>query len=793
MTSTDHVRRALADRYRLEREIGHGGMATVYLAEDLKHQRRVAIKVLLPELAAMLGEERFLNEIRVTANLQHPGIVPLYDSGAADGFLYYVMPYLDGESLRDRIDREGPLPVDEAIGIALGVAAALAYAHERGVIHRDIKPANIMLQAGVPLVSDFGIALAMDAAADERITSTGLSLGTPSYMSPEQAAGDRSVRATTDVYALACVLYEMLTGSPPFTGPNMPAVIAKLMTERPVPLRAHRDTIPVHVEAAVDKALARIPADRFQGVTAFASALAAGPRGAEPLVAAPVSGAGTRRVPRVPVMVATVALAALIVAGVVFFRPNAAPTTPSADAAADQRPTLAVLSFEDLSPGRDQSYFSDGISEEILSALSRIRDLRVAARSTALTYTGRDLDLRQVGQDLGVGYLLTGSVRKDGDQLRISAELVNVTDGFRLWSQTYDRRLQNVFAIQSEIAQAIADTLRIPLGLAPEDLVVPTVDMTAHDFYLSGRAALRRRGRGVLEAVRFFEASIARDSQWSPAWAGLAEAWAIRPLYEGNAGESMDSTVWATSLESAASAARRALALDPRSSAARVALGSVHRDRWEWQAAEREFLQALELDPDNHEAHTQYAELLWGTGREVEALREAERALALDRAPVRLDTWGFTLYMNRRYTEAEAALEEGIAIDTTGDLHFLRTVLGRQMLFDGRYQEALRRFAYYLPDTAAYRMQGEALERKDASRMPTDIRRTYAQAWMLLGEDEKALDALEADVFSLPFRVKYNVWDPYLAPLHDTPRFRDIILQHVNQRGVVADYDRTAR
>jgi len=272
--STPRLTEALADRYRLERELGAGGMATVYLADDLKHGRRVAIKVLRPELAAVLGAERFVQEIRTTAQLQHPNILPLFDSGEAAGFLYYVMPYVEGETLRNRLDRVRQLEVDEAIEIASSAAAALSYAHEHGVIHRDLKPENILLQSGQALVADFGIALAISHAGASRLTETGLSLGTPHYMSPEQAAGDRHIDARSDVYALGCVTYEMLVGDPPHTGSTVQAIMAKALSEKPPSIRVTRDAVPRHVEAAVSKALAKLPADRFSTAKQFADALA---------------------------------------------------------------------------------------------------------------------------------------------------------------------------------------------------------------------------------------------------------------------------------------------------------------------------------------------------------------------------------------------------------------------------------------------------------------------------------------------------------------------------------------
>ncbi|MDH5284235.1 MAG: serine/threonine protein kinase, partial [Gemmatimonadota bacterium] len=264
---------ALADKYRLERELGQGGMATVYLAQDIKHNRRVAVKVLRPELAAVIGAERFLSEITTTANLQHPHILPLFDSGEADGFLFYVMPYVEGETVRDRISREKQLPVDDAVRITTEVAAALDYAHRHGVIHRDIKPENILLHDGSALVADFGIALAVSTAGS-RMTETGMSLGTPHYMSPEQAMGEREITARSDVYALGCVLYEMLTGDPPFTGSTAQAIVARVVTENPRPMVPQRQTIPAHVEAAVLTSLQKLPADRFKTAAEFAEALA---------------------------------------------------------------------------------------------------------------------------------------------------------------------------------------------------------------------------------------------------------------------------------------------------------------------------------------------------------------------------------------------------------------------------------------------------------------------------------------------------------------------------------------
>ena len=306
---------ALEGRYRIERELGEGGMATVYLAEDLKHNRKVALKVLKPELAAVVGAERFLAEIQVTANLQHPHILPLFDSGEADNFLFYVMPYVEGETLQDRIDREKQLPVDEAVALASKVAGALQHAHEHGVIHRDIKPGNILLQGGEPVVSDFGIALAVGAAGSNRLTETGLSLGTPYYMSPEQATGDQVVGASTDTYALGSVLYEMLVGEPPYPGTTAQAVLGKIIAGKPVSASEHRPSIPANVDAAIRKALEKLSADRFTAARDFAKALSdSGFRhGEEPAV-----GVGAGRGLWHPLQIATTGLALVLALGFVW-------------------------------------------------------------------------------------------------------------------------------------------------------------------------------------------------------------------------------------------------------------------------------------------------------------------------------------------------------------------------------------------------------------------------------------------------------------------------------------------
>jgi serine/threonine-protein kinase len=409
------LRTVLADRYTMDRELGQGGMASVFLAQDQKHHRKVAIKVLKPELAAALGRERFLREIETAAGLNHPHVLPLHDSGEADGFLYYVIPYVEGESLRERLDRERQLPLEDALQVAREVADALSYAHSHNILHRDIKPGNILLSAGHALVTDFGIARAITATGGGQLTEVGALVGTPAYMSPEQVDGSQYIDGRADIYSLGCVLFEMLVGEPPFRGSSLTAVIAnRLSSPMPSP-RAFRQLVPEAVDAAVRKAMADLPADRFATVAQFAEAL------------------GTTR-----------------------------PSGPTLVAVPDR--SIAVLPFKNQSSDPESEYFSDGIAEEIINALAQLPGLHVAARTSSFAFKGKGADIAEVGAKLKVATVLDGSVRKAGNRVRITAQLVNVSDGYHLWSERYDSELDDVFAIQDHIARAIAQRFEVMLA-----------------------------------------------------------------------------------------------------------------------------------------------------------------------------------------------------------------------------------------------------------------------------------------------------------------------------------------
>ncbi|HEU4630814.1 MAG TPA: protein kinase [Gemmatimonadaceae bacterium] len=535
--SVDGLRAALAPRYRVERELGRGGMATVYLATDLRHDRPVALKVLHPELATTLGAERFEREIRLAARLQHPHILTVHDSGEAAGLLWFTMPYVEGESLRARLDRERQLPVEDAIRIAGEAAQGLEYAHRHGVVHRDVKPENLLLtEDGSTLVADFGISRAL-APDGVKLTATGISLGTAAYMSPEQAAGERDVDARSDVYSLATVLYEMLAGEPPFAAPTPQATIARRFTDTPRPLRELRETVPEHVERVVQAALARTAADRVPTARAFAEALhppvTAGTAAmagvvpaAPPTAAGPAVGAGGWR--RLSPALAMLLAGLVLGAGILFAWRSSHSSGP-----ADGPPRLAVLPFENVGDSAD-AYFADGITDAVRGKLTALPNVAVIARTSSEEYAHTDKPPDEIARELGVRYLLTGTVRwaRNGDgpsRVQVSPELVEVDgDGAprSTWQRSFDAPLTDVFQVQSEIAGQVASALDVALSPTDQRRLAerPTQDMAAYDLYLKAEAAAVNRDPASLgRAVELMEQAVALDSTFGIAWARLAE------------------------------------------------------------------------------------------------------------------------------------------------------------------------------------------------------------------------------------------------------------------------------
>ncbi|MDP9177354.1 MAG: protein kinase [Gemmatimonadota bacterium] len=577
----ERLRGALSQTYTIDRELGRGGMATVYLAQDCKHERLVALKVLHPDLAASLGPDRFLREIKTAARLNHPHILALHDSGEADGFLYYVMPYVEGESLRERLDREQLLPVEEAVHHARSIASALDFAHRQNIVHRDIKPENVMLYEGEAMVMDFGIAKAVSAAGTDTLTQTGMMVGTPAYVSPEQAAGETNLDGRSDQYSLACVLYEMLAGERAFSGPTAQAVLAKRFTETVKPVRSVRSNVPENVDMALTKALSTQPEGRFRTSAMFAQALLS------PSLSTPTD----------------------------------AETVPQPVVSAAK--SIAVLPFSNMSADAESEYFTDGMAEEIINALSKIQTLRVTSRTASFAFRGKSEDIAEIGQKLKVSTFLEGSVRRMGNRIRITAQLINVADGYQLWSEKYDRELEDVFAIQDDISQAIVKALRVILTEDEKKAIEKTrkVNVEAYDYYLRGRQHIHQLSRKSLETARkMFRRAIEIDPEYALAHAGLADCSSI--LY-------MKVDARESNLTQGDSASQRALELDPDLAEAHVARGLAVSLRKNFDEAEREFETAMRLDPKLFEAAYYFARARMSQGRYAEAAKLFERACVL--------------------------------------------------------------------------------------------------------------------------------------------------------------------
>ncbi|HUL70958.1 MAG TPA: protein kinase [Gemmatimonadales bacterium] len=647
---------ALRDRYQVERELGHGGMATVYLARDLKHNRPVAIKVLRPELAAALGSERFLREIELSARLTHPHILPLHDSGDAGGFLYYVMPYVEGESLRDRLTREKQLPLEDALRITGEVADALSYAHDHDIVHRDIKPENILLESGHAVVADFGIARAITAAGGDKLTETGLAVGTPAYMSPEQGMGEPQLDRRSDVYALGCVVYEMLAGTPPFTGSTAQAILARKSFE-PVPsLRVVRETVPAPVEHAIQRALAKVPADRFATATQFAEALAqreSAAMSAAPTVPVRLARRSYQRVLFLVVGVLAVGSALLMLR---LRREVPAPAQP-----VYPRTFIAVLPFQNLSAEGSQAYFAGGLHDELLTQLTKVAALQVISRTSVMGYQGTRKPIRQIAEELGVGSVVEGTVQVAGGRLRVNVQLIDAATDAHLWAERYDRRLDDAFAIQSEVAQQIVAAVGAALTGAEQGSLAaaPTANAEAYRLYLQGREYETRPGalqQNLQIAQRFYERALALDQGFSVARAALS-------VLHGE-------MFWFRYDPSPTRAARQreeaeaALRLAPNLPQAHVAMGLVHYwGRRDYRRALDEFAIALNGLPGDA--------ALWGwigavqrrLGNWDDVLRAFVKATQLNARDARwFEELGNTFQVVHRYADAVRAYDRALSL-----------------------------------------------------------------------------------------------------------------------------------
>ena len=803
----DALRDALAGRYTVERELGRGGMATVFLAHDIRHARSVAVKTVARDRVTPMGAERFLQEIRTAARLTHPHVLGVHDSGEVAGLLYYVMPYIPGETLRARLVREGALPLPDAMRLMRELAGALAYAHTHGVVHRDLKPENVLLSDGHAVVADFGIAKALAAATQSDtvpgtgLTSAEVALGTPGYMAPEQAVGDDTDHRA-DLYALGVVAYEMLAGAHPFGARSALALARAHREETPAPLGERRPDAPPEVAALVMRLLAKAPDARpgsAEIVLRVLDGVATAPTGTP--VGPTRTGRGSARARHAagigavagPLLVASLLLVAVIGryiesrAAPPSARPPAEPAAKAASPAAT-RPSVAVLPFENTSGDPADEAFSDGLTEELIGALGRVPGLRVAGRTSAFALKGKGLGVRAVAETLGVGAVVEGSFRRSGSRLRVGAQLVSAADGAVLWAEMYDREMADVFVVQEELARAIAGALRGRLGAGGEQASLvdrPTGDLAAYELYLRGRSILQaRNNRGaILDAIRHFEQAIERDPSFARAHAKLADAYAaLGALSHGRPDEEF---------ARARAAARRAIALDSTIAEAHVALAHIlFAFDFDWVASEREFRRAIALDPVDARTRVLFAIPLQDQGRVSEALAQLDTARSIDPLTPIVGVVLGRVYVNaRRPAEAIRPLQEALALSPQLDLAYQQ--LGHAHLQLGSHAEAIAAFqraaalsgvrdsAHLAYAYAVVGQRGEA-ERIVKTLLDSPARRYVppfhiAMAYTGLGDADAAFAWLQrgyAERGSFMDGVKVT---PAFAPLHGDPRWRPLL------------------
>jgi TolB-like protein/Tfp pilus assembly protein PilF/tRNA A-37 threonylcarbamoyl transferase component Bud32 len=792
MTDTPpRIRQAFADRYPVERTLGRGGMATVYLARDLKHGRQVAVKVLHPELAAGLGHERFLREIRIEAGLQHPHILPLHDSGEAlvdpndeAGLLYYVMPYVEGESLRQRLGREGRLSVAESLRIVGDVGDALAYAHARGVIHRDVKPENILLSGGHAMVADFGIAKAVEAAGDATLTEPGWGMGTPAYMSPEQIAGG-NVDGRSDIYGLACVLYELLAGQPPFTGSNARAIFTRHQLDEVPPLGRLRSDVPQHVEEALVRALAKEPDDRFESVGQFLEALRIQHSSQPVLQVAPSSA--RLPAPRSPRATSRTALVALAATGLVAIGGYLAGIGRSRAGEKGLAASVAVIPIEDLDGDSSQAHIAAGLTDELITDLAKIQHLKVINRHTMERFGQSGKTPRQVAQELGVDAVVTATMQRLGDTVHLSAQITRAGEDGTLWADSYDGTRSDLLRLQREIARSVAVQLRGPLsgeekaGLASGS----TVDPEALDLYERGRRFWNRRGKAnLLQAIRLFNQALDRDPRFALAYSGQADAY-VQLGYSVLAPDD--------AFPKARSAAEKALALDSTLAEPHAALAFVffYYD-WDWTAAEREFLTAIRRNPGYATAYEWYGLYLAAMGRFDSAQAVERTAMSLEPLSVPVaGTAAWVMYYSGNVDEARRLLTIALRTDSTFALG--RLYLGRVEQARGDTAAALANYRNpgilkgWVPSVAGIgNINGVMGRRVDALRELArldSLERTgvyvtpYGRAlvWTGLGDRDRSFAELNRAVDG---RSHWLVWlnrDTRWESIRNDPRFVQVV------------------
>ena len=775
MDLLEHLQSALGERYRIERELGRGGMATVYLAEDLKHGRRVALKVLRPELSPALGAERFQREIETASRLQHPHILTLHDSGEAAGLLYYAMPYVEGESLRARLTREVQLDAATAVGIASDVADALACAHAAGVLHRDIKPENILLTGGHAVVADFGIARALDAVGADRLTETGLALGTPHYMSPEQAAGARVLDARSDLYALGCVVYEMLAGEPPFSGPTAQAIMARHAMDPVPPLRTVRATVSPALEAAVGKALAKVPADRFATAAEFKAALERAMR--EPGLALP-------RVARRRLAAGLLALALGLGIAIGALAGLPLPRFGRSDAEGSIQ-SLAVEPFENLTGDSGQVYLAKGITDQLETELAQIGSLRVVG----LPEAGGNPAAIEAARRLRLAAVLSGSLQRAGSNVRITARLKSTETGQALWARSFDGDLTTILQLQADVARAVAERIRVSLTPGERSRITgsrPQVSPAAYESYVRGAYFLDKGTEANFQiAIGHFAKAIDADPTFAAAYAGMAESYGNLGYFGGLAPE--------IAFPQARAAASKALALDSTLANAHRAMGAqLSAGEWNFAEADRAYARAVALDSTDARSHWLRGMYLTAMNRSGEAIASVERAQRLDPLSLIIQSASARSYYNaRRYEEAIDQARVALDLDSTHARARFWIGMAEEQL--GRSDQAIRELKATIQQggpTSAYlaalgHVYGTNGQRREALRLLRDLetrsKTRYVSPLDLatirlgLGDTDSALALLSRAVQAHDGALHFLAVDPRYEPLHRDPRFQCLL------------------
>ncbi len=731
--------------YKILEKLGEGGMGVVYKAQDTRLGRPVALKFLPRELTSDPdAKSRFIREARAASGIQHNSICTIHEiDEAPDGGMFICMDHYEGETLKDKIAR-GPVPVDEALGIAVQAAAGLAEAHERGIVHRDVKPANIMVTIRNEVkILDFGLAMLSGGTA---ITQPKAIMGTAAYMSPEQARGEATDHRT-DIWSLGLVLYEMLAGRKPFAGDYDQAVIYSIINETPEPPSALRRDVPAELERIVMKAIAKSPGERYQSVREMGAALEQCARSVE---AGASQGQGTER---------------------------------------ERVPSIAVLPFKDLSPQQDQDYFCEGIAEELTNALVQIEGVRVAARTSSSQFKNKAMDVRAIGRDLGVRNVLEGSVRKAGDRLRVTAQLIDIDCGYHLFSEKYDRNAGDIFVIQEEIALAIVNRLRVRLLRGDRSKLTKrhTENEEAYRLYLQGRYFWNRRHEGGLQkGLEYFQKAISIDPDYALPYSGMADCYFSLGFYNHLAPK--------VAFGKCKDAALKAIELDPdlAEAHASLAVGIQFLD-WDWQGAEAEFRRSFGLNPNYAVSRYFYGVYLTAMGAFDDAIAQDRRAIELDPTqPVIRTAHGFTLIVASRLEEAIATSRAVIEYDPTFFGGWLN--LGVAYTGIGMFEEAeaaLRTADDLMGGTStlvlgrlgiALALSGRLAEaRAILNRLLASRESRYASActiaalYWLLGEVDEASEWLKKAMEERDHWLVYSKYDPTVRRLRSDPRFQDVL------------------